>query len=276
MKLLIVDNEELARESLGRTIRTAMPEAELLILGDPCEALEKAKEFKPDAAFLDIEMPGMSGLILARRIKEEIDPKTNIIFTTGFNEYIEEAFTKLRASGYLMKPITADMVLTELENLRYPVELKGEKRVRIRTFGAFEVFIDDIPAAFHYAKTKELIAYLVDHGGLCPVAELRNNLWEESEDQTDHRSYLQNLISDLIGVFDEHGLKEVILRKYGSVGLDTTKVDCDLYLYRQGNHAAVNAFRGEYMSQYSWAEMTLGKLYQDTEKKNGGTEDKTI
>ncbi len=267
MRMLIVDNEKLARESLGRTIGSAVPEAELLILGDPGEALEKAKEFKPDVAFLDIEMPGMNGLILARRIKEEIDPKTNIIFTTGFNEYIEEAFTKLRASGYLMKPVTADMVLTELENLRYPAELKGDKRVRIRAFGAFEVFIDDIPAAFHYTKTKELCAYLIDHGGLCPVGELRDKLWEESEDPTDHRSYLQNMINDLTTLFDEYGLKDVILRKYGFIGIDSTKVDCDYYLYRQGNHAAINAFRGEYMSQYSWAELTLGKLYRDSHKE---------
>ena len=201
----------------------------------------------PEVAFLDIEMPGMNGLILARHIKEEINPKTNIIFTTGFNEHIEEAFTRLRASGYLMKPITVEMVLTELDNLRYPVRLKGENRIRIRTFGAFEIYVDDIPVNFYYGKTKELCAYRIDHGGRCPVAELRENLWEQGDEVADHRSYLQNMISDLTGVLDEYGLKEVILRKYGLIGIDPTKVDCDLYLYRQGNYAAVNAFRGEYI-----------------------------
>ncbi|MCR5487116.1 MAG: hypothetical protein K6F35_06245 [Lachnospiraceae bacterium] len=52
----------------------------------------------------------------------------------------------------------------------------------------------------------------------------------------------------------------MIIRKYGLLGIDASKIDCDYYAYRDGNPAAVNAFRGEYMSQYSWAEKTLGSL----------------
>ncbi|MCR5487117.1 MAG: response regulator [Lachnospiraceae bacterium] len=196
MTILAVDNEEIALEGLCRTIRSAIPEAKLYSAPDPEKAFLIAAKERPDIVFLDIEMPGMDGLTLAKKIKEQVEPRTNIIFTTGYNEYIAEAFTKLRVSGYLLKPITEDMILNEIENLRYPAEIRGSRRVRVRTFGSFEVFIKDKPVFFHYSKTRELCAYLIDHGGTCRIAELQENLWEEKDGSGDHRSYLQNLISD--------------------------------------------------------------------------------
>ena len=260
MKILIADNETLAVESLLNTLRSVDESAVIKAVYDSAGALKTAACFLPDVAFLDIEMPGMNGIALARAIKEQVNPRINIIFTTGYSEYIEEAFIRLRASGYLMKPITGDMVRHELDNLRYPVELGGDKRVRIRAFGAFEIFIDEKPVIFHYSKTKELCAYLIDREGMCSVAELLENLWEDGDKILDHRSYLQNMISDLTKTFNEQGLKDVIIKKYGSIGIDATKLDCDYYAYKSSLPAAINAFRGEYMTQYSWAERTLGGL----------------
>ena len=157
------------------------------------------------------------------------------------------------------------MVKTDIENLRYPIEPKGSKRVRVRAFGSFEVYVDDKPVIFHYGKTKELFAYLIDNGGMCSVAELQENLWEDADEILDHRSYLQNMISDMTRVFRELGCKDIIIKKYGVIGIDATKIDCDYYEYRAGNPAAVNAFRGVYMSQYTWAENTLGNLVFSSE-----------
>ena len=260
MRMMIVDNEEPAVNSLFNTVRDVVKDADIVTAFNASEALKLAREYIPDVAFLDIEMPGMDGLTLAKCLKEQVNPKINIIFTTGYNEYIEEAFTSLRTSGYLMKPITADMVSEELNNLRYPFELKGSKRVKLRAFGTFEIYVDDKPVAFHYNKTKELCAYLADRAAMCSMTEILDNLWEQDDKVRDHRSYLQNMVSDLINTFGDLGVKDLIIRKYGAIGIDPTRTDCDYYLYKQGNPAAVNAFRGEYMSQYSWAERTLGGL----------------
>ena len=260
MRVMIVDNEEPAVNSLVNTVREVITDAEIVTAFDAREALKLAKDCNPDIAFLDIEMPGMDGMTLAKCLKEQVNPRINIIFTTGYNEYVEEAFLSLRASGYLMKPITADMVSEELENLRYPFELKGNNRVRIRAFGTFEIYVDDKPVAFHYNKTKELCAYLTDRAAMCSMTEILDNLWEADDETRDHRSYLQNMVSDLIKTFGDLGVKDLIIKKYGSIGIDPSMADCDYYLYKQGNPAAVNTFRGEYMSQYSWAEKTLGGL----------------
>lgn len=260
MKILVVDNEEIALKGLCRTIKEAYPETELCFSTSSRQALELAKDFKPSIAFLDIEMPEINGLELAKKLKQQINPLINIIFSTGYNEYIEEAFTKLRASGYLLKPITREMVVTEMENLRYPQDIRGDKKVRVRCFGAFEVFVDDKPLSFHYSKTKELCAYLIDHGGMCAVGEITGVLWEDDGKAKEHRSYLQNVISDLVKTFAELDCNDIVLRKYGSVGIDSTKIDCDYYEYINGNPAAVNSFKGVYMPQYSWAEKTLATM----------------
>ena len=260
MNILIVDNEELALKSLVKTVESVVGKAEITAVSDPEEALKTARQRKPEIAFLDIEMPGMNGMTLAKKLKEQINPRMNIIFTTGYNEYIGEAFTRLRASGYLMKPITAGMIRKELEELRYPVELKGDKRLRVRCFGMFEIFIDEKPVSFHYSKTTELFAYLVDREGMVTTSELSENLWEGDDNAADHRSYLRNMISDLVKTLGGYGLKDVVIKKYGKIGLDATRLDCDYYEYKNGNPAAVNAFFGEYMTQYSWAENTLGSL----------------
>ncbi|MBO6146815.1 MAG: response regulator [Lachnospiraceae bacterium] len=260
MKILAVDNERLALESLCRAIKSTVPEAELVSSGNSTEAYELAKDIVPDIAFLDIEMPGLNGIDLAKKIKSDVNPMINIIFTTGYSEYIETAFMELRSSGYILKPVTVDKISLEIKNLRNPISPVGSKRCIVRAFGTFEVYIDEKPVNFHYSKTKELFAYLIDNGGMCTNSELQENLWEDEGSITDHRSYLQNLISDLNKTLARHSCRDIILKRYGAIGIDRTKIYCDYYEYLTGNPAVINAFRGEYMTQYSWAEDTLASL----------------
>ncbi len=259
MKIIAVDNEKLSLETLGRTIHSVVPEAEVKCCTSSKEAILIAREMIPDVVFLDIEMPGMNGIELAKELKSTVNPKINIIFTTGYSDYIETAFMDIRSSGYLLKPITASKVSEELENLRNPVEVKGRNRVRVKAFGTFEMYVDEKTVEFHYSKTKELAAYLIDRRTMCTNGEIQEALWE-NDDNIDHGSYLQNLMSDLNKTLSEYRCRDILLRRYGAVGIDTAKIDCDYYEYLNGNPAAVNAFRGEYMTQYSWGERTLASM----------------
>ena len=137
MKILAVDDEQDALEVLISAIQTCLPDDTIKGFNSPKEALEFAEQHPPDLAFLDIRMPGMSGLELAKRLKKA-NPKVNVIFSTGFSEYATDAFS-LHASGYLMKPISSKDVKKELDNLRNPVTAP-KKRVYIRTFGNFELY----------------------------------------------------------------------------------------------------------------------------------------
>ena len=156
MKIIAVDDEKIALEGLLDMIREVVPDAKLNGFEYPEDALEFAESNEYNIAFLDVEMAGMSGVELAEQLKFR-NPEINIIFATGFEEYRKEAYD-LHASGYLTKPITAEKVKRELNDLRRPIV--KQKRVRVQTFGNFEVYIDNCPVAFKYNKTKELLAYL--------------------------------------------------------------------------------------------------------------------
>ena len=178
MRILAVDDEELALDRLMTAIQQAAPGAELHGFFYPEDALAFLQGNGCDVAFLDVEMADVSGVELARQLKA-CNPDVNIIFATGFSHYRDVAFD-LHASGYLTKPITADKVRKELAELRRPVA--QTKRMRVQTFGNFEVYVDGRPLEFKYSRTKELLAYLVDReGALCTNGEIITNLFGDDK-----------------------------------------------------------------------------------------------
>ena len=255
MKILIVDDEKIIREGAAKAVEKCDPEADIVMCSTGKEALNAASESKFDIAFCDIEMPGMSGIKLAKQIKK-VSPLTNIIFCTAFPQYVGDAMA-LHASGYITKPVTADKLKRELEDLRHPIEEQKEG-LRVQTFGNFEVFYNGEPLHFKYSKTKELFAYLVDRNcAIVDSGEIQSTLWEDDKDRT---SYLMQLRKDLRDTLDSVGLADVVVLVRGGIGLLPSKMECDFFDYLSGTADGINAYRGEYMSQYSWAEYTHGTL----------------
>lgn len=231
MTILAVDDEKPALASIVEQLRQLLPEAEVLGFRKPSEALEAVQEKSCEIAFLDIEMKEMDGITLAKRIKR-IHPKANIIFTTGYSEYSGEAFS-LHASGYLMKPIFPDMIQEELENLRHPIKPQNEKKLQVKAFGNFEVYLNGEPMTFHYNKTKELLAYLVDReGAVCTNKELMSVLWESDEP---HLSYIQKLRKDLQTAFEEADCASSCSGSDGKLRL------CEARGARSPNHFSVSS-----------------------------------
>ena len=104
MRIIVLDDEELALESMMDAVRKCVPDADIKGFGYAEDVLEYLEDNTCDCAFLDVEMSGMNGVDLARLLKEK-DSHINIIFSTGYTEYRGEAFD-MHASGYILKPIT--------------------------------------------------------------------------------------------------------------------------------------------------------------------------
>ena len=246
MNILLCDDENLQLLRLESTIKKLMPNETYYSYTNPKLAYEETKNLKLDIALLDIEMPAINGVNLAKKLKK-INPLINIIFVTAYDNYALEAYN-LHASGYIMKPVNETKLKEELEGLRYPVEMKKTNKIQVKCFGNFEVFYDGVPLKFHRGKSKELFAYLVDReGASVNMNELNAILWEE-----DKNSYLRNLIVDIQDTLKEVGESNVFIKRHNECFIDPTKIDCDAYEYKKNNPDAVRMYRGEYMIQYDW------------------------
>ena len=261
MLIFVIDDEKPLLHDAQIAIEAAAPEAELRLFDRGAAALNaiRTEGLTPDIVFSDIEMPGISGLKLAVKLKT-LSPETRIVFVTGYSQYAVEAF-QIRVQGYVMKPLTPEQVRVELSLLPAPPEPEPQK-LRVQCFGNFEVFWQDEPLRFARRQTKELLAYLIDRrGALCSAEEIIAALWGESKELRNDKHRVRNFVGDLKAVMHSIGMDDALIRQVTSIAIRPERFDCDYYRMLAGDIAAINAFRGEYMSNYSWAELTAGKLY---------------
>lgn len=114
---VIAEDEQLFREALIKLLATQWPELEVLAAcEDGAEALEAIAEHKPAIAFLDIRMPGLSGMDVAAATAE-VSSKTQVVFVTAYNQYAIDAFEK-GAIDYLLKPIEPKRLDNTIERLK--------------------------------------------------------------------------------------------------------------------------------------------------------------
>jgi DNA-binding LytR/AlgR family response regulator len=117
-RALIADDEPHLAENLRDRLRALWPGLEVLPLAaNGLEALRAVTEDEPDVAFLDIRMPGLTGIELARRI----DTKTHVVFVTAFDQYAVEAFDR-EVVDYLLKPVTDERLARCVERLKRKLE----------------------------------------------------------------------------------------------------------------------------------------------------------
>lgn len=117
-RTLIVDDEELARLRMKKLLEPYASQVEIVgEAQDGVSALEKIRSLKPDLVFMDIQMPGMTGLEVISQLQDGELPW--VVFATAFDEYAIKAFEE-SAIDYLLKPIEADRLkatMTKLERL---------------------------------------------------------------------------------------------------------------------------------------------------------------
>ena len=116
MKILIVDDEQLARERLQRHLQELDARAELLQAENGLSALEQTEKHNPDIILLDIRMPGMDGIETANKLSELETPPA-IIFITAYDEYALDAFDS-QAIAYLLKPVRKEKLAKAIQSAR--------------------------------------------------------------------------------------------------------------------------------------------------------------
>ena len=121
------------------------------------------------------------------------------------------------------------------------------KRIVIRTFGYFDIFVDGETIPFSCKKAKELLALLVD--------------------STEKRikDKFRKVVKELRRTLNAYGIERVLHRVNQESRIRTEHVECDLYDYLEDEEKHKKLFKGVYMTNYSWAENTLGTLLNQKE-----------
>jgi len=139
---LIIDDEQLAREELKYLLDTAGSVDVLAEGANGVEAVELIREYQPDVVFLDVQMPGLDGFAVLKKLIEHHDPLPQIIFATAFDQYAVRAFD-VNAIDYLLKPFDKHRVLQALDRARLRLQemavTEGERAAELR---AGEVKVD--------------------------------------------------------------------------------------------------------------------------------------
>ena len=117
LKCVVAEDEQLLRDSLVELLREAWPELDIVAeCEDGGAALEAIAASQPDVAFLDIRMPGLTGLEVAAAMAEA-SPKTHVVFVTAYNQYAIDAFEQ-GAVDYLLKPISRERLGATVQRLK--------------------------------------------------------------------------------------------------------------------------------------------------------------
>lgn len=241
--VVIVEDEkpilELMKVVVGRN-----PHCRIIgAFNNPLEALEKLPELKPDIAFLDVEMPKLSGIELAQRLNECCEG-TRIVFTTAYKEYALEAF-RVFAFDYILKPVMTsaiDRITTRLLKEADRTGSSGESpppepvhKASIHCLGGFEVRSPKGELVrWPTRKTEELFAYL-----LCwpdqdiSKWKLMDLLWPEmNEERAIHN--LHNTVYRLKKLIKEQDIGMDVVKTGDGYLLKTQDTRYDLLEFLQG------------------------------------------
>ena len=204
---IIVDDEQLAQDELAYLIKD-FPDIELVgTARHGLEAVELIQKIEPDLVFLDVQMPGLDGLGVVRKLREKDIELPHIIFATAFDQYAVEAF-RLEAMDYLLKPIERSRLEETLERARRAIQERQKaapseishrltpQRTKLLVRNGNRNFIVDAQDMIYATIENGLItlvtATMEGHSNYKTIEDLQANLDRDTFWRV-HRSYLVNI-----------------------------------------------------------------------------------
>lgn len=258
MKALYIDDEKNALKDFEYECKK-IPEIDSLFL---CNDIKEGKKILEneniDILFLDINMPGKSGTEFAKKALE-ITSRVKIVFVTAFVEYAIDAINNIHPEGYLLKPITCEKIRKLLDYLK-DTGFSGNSVV-VKTFGDFNVFVDGKKVEFKKPQSKDILAYLVDKKGTSVSRkEIAAAVFEYDDYTRKTQINLNQYIYALKTTLEEYNIGNILNNSAGLLSINVDMMDIDYINLINGDKKARLLFKGKYMSEYSWSDLTLSYL----------------
>ncbi|MBO7333347.1 MAG: response regulator [Lachnospiraceae bacterium] len=276
-KVIAVDDEQ---NALNRFERLISQDSRLTLLSTftkPLEALEYAKNNHVDIAFLDIEMPGMTGLELAESLMD-YNPYIEIVFVTAYNQYALEAF-RAHATGYLLKPLSREDFTAQIDIMEKKLSkerIPKDDMLYVSCLGSFSIRRtpeEGENIRFRTSKAEELLAFLIHSEGRSRSKDMiLDSLWPDADlDKAANNfrvtcTYIRNTLADL-------GYIDILLRDHDDYSVNISRIKCDYIEFRKKVNniselslseaqAAIALYKGPYLENrfYDWAEDARGWL----------------
>lgn len=256
-KIIVVDDES---DAFVNFLPYIVDEKELeykLFQSNPADAVEYVRENKIDAAFLDIIMPSINGVVLAKQLvaaRKEL----KIVFISGYAQNENEIRKKLGDSllGFCYKPYEKPVLLGFLSEI---ANLSGRKReVALRCFGAFELLVDGRPVRFSSGKSKELLAALVDKdGAYLLMTEAITMLWPDKSPEQSKILY-RDAVWRLRQTLQENKLDDLVVFSRAQAAINKENAACDYWDCLESKNTST--YTGSYMPAFEWAADTQNML----------------
>src|ERR1700716_385897 len=132
LSAVIVDDEQLARDELAYLLKSA-GDVDVVAQGkNGLEAVNLIKEHSPDLVFLDVQMPGLDGFGVIKKLLDKKIPLPKIVFATAFDQYAVKAF-EVNAVDYLLKPFDKKRVAQSLQKARAKIDAAGSSSEKLDT-----------------------------------------------------------------------------------------------------------------------------------------------
>ncbi|GED68152.1 hypothetical protein BRE01_18540 [Brevibacillus reuszeri] len=287
MKAILVDDEQLPLLHLQKVLERDIAGIEVIgTYSDPLMALEMVKNLKPNVVFLDINMPGISGLEIGEQL-QAYDSPPEIVFVTGYDKYAVEAF-ELCALDYIMKPVQLNRLQKTIERLRkrlksdHEVNVEPKPLITIKCFNHLQFqYQDQEPRVIKWrtAKARELFIYLLHHRNrMIDKDTLIELLWPEC-DLSKGVTQLYTTIYLIRQTLKQHGLEGITITKGNlengyKLSVDSVQIDVEEW----ENHASqlsppslhnaqvyeriLEMYHGDYLGEheYLWAEYERERL----------------
>lgn len=254
MKLIIIDDKIAA---LGTILPHVVdkPHMEFAMFSKPCLALEYCKRTRVDAAFVDIDMPEINGIDFAERLIA-ICPHLRVVIMGEGTQNKGEISTRIGKNLVALcnKPFDGG----KLEEVFCLLESSLNPKLFLRTFDAFDLFVNGVAVSFSSRKAKELLALLTDaHGSYVTMDTAIANLWANKNAELGKRLY-RDAVFRLRRTLKEVGAEGLVQFERARAVINTQIAECDMWSYLKEERD----FSGRYLPQYEWSITTESKLEQ--------------
>ena len=257
MRAILVDDEPLMLKSFMR-FSAGISEIHVIAqFSGAEEAITFAEENSFELALLDIQMPKMSGIELAIKLRE-LYPELLVVFISAYDEYVRDS-NAIGGDDYIVKPYKKETI-ERMAKKMFLLSKRQHKNIYLQMFGRFNVLKNGVPLPIS-GKTKEILALIAcKRGREISNEEIYTIIWEGRQYSNEHMKTYYNALSRLKRILADSGDGNLLISTPHGQMLNMDLCDCDYFDWLNRNIDSQNRFEGEFLSEYSWGESILADL----------------